>query len=443
MCYKNQVLFIDNHLKSNISYDACLSRCSREGCRRNPTDWTYDSVPQPQLLYRGYTMHVLRNTDCGSAAHRNPNVEQIPIMYNFYHSDRDYIGKMLDEFGLINMPARHNANESGNGRCGVYPDFIGNPVVGRFLSPDIIVQNPNNTQCYNRYSYAINNPLKYADPSGWSFVPSVFWQPCYNGMRQHIVDKIYSKTWKPNEFNELSGLLEAIGGNSLNNAGEPLDFLGIYANNVKMAIGNMEKRPALTWSAVTTKYDDGSEFTNITYLYNNKVIALGTISKAIKDNKETLSFYLETADKANTFTGFVTYGIGVDAAFEAANFSYSAGERFGQTIISAKKLTEGGQAFFKSLGSRLEIAGKIGFWAGVFVGASSFALEPSVRKGIATSLDIGAAAALQWGGGYGAIAAGIYFGVKYGIEYTIGWDNLWNAYEKYPPHRDMITFPYY
>lgn len=100
------------------------------------------------------TMHVLRNTDCRSTAHRNTNVEQIPIMYNFYNADGDYIGKMLDEFGLINM----------NGRC--Y-----DPVAGRFLSPDIIVQNPNNTQCYNRYSYAINNPLKFTDPSGWSWDP--------------------------------------------------------------------------------------------------------------------------------------------------------------------------------------------------------------------------------------------------------------------------------
>ena len=89
------------------------------GRRRNPTNWTYDSIPQPQFMHRGYTFH-----------------------------------EMLDEFGLINM----------NGRC--Y-----DPVVGRFLSPDIIVQNPNNTQCYNRYSYAINNPLKYTDPSGWSWSP--------------------------------------------------------------------------------------------------------------------------------------------------------------------------------------------------------------------------------------------------------------------------------
>ncbi len=99
-------------LVEEYSYDAW-------GRRRNPTDWTYDSVPQPQYLYRGYTMH-----------------------------------EMLDEFGLINM----------NGR-------FYDPVVGRFLSPDIIVQNPNNTQCYNRYSYCINNPLKYTDPSGWSYGP--------------------------------------------------------------------------------------------------------------------------------------------------------------------------------------------------------------------------------------------------------------------------------
>ncbi len=40
------------------------------------------------------------------------------------------------------------------------------PVVGRFLSPDPYVQNPENTQNYNRYFYALNNPLKYTDPSG-------------------------------------------------------------------------------------------------------------------------------------------------------------------------------------------------------------------------------------------------------------------------------------
>ncbi len=41
------------------------------------------------------------------------------------------------------------------------------PVLSRFLNPDIVVQFPENSQSYNRYSYALNNPLKYTDPSGW------------------------------------------------------------------------------------------------------------------------------------------------------------------------------------------------------------------------------------------------------------------------------------
>lgn len=69
---------------------------------------------------------------------------------------RGYTGhEMMGEFGLINM----------NGR--VY-----DPTLGRFLSPDNYVQAPDNSQSFNRYSYCLNNPLKYTDPSGefWNLI---------------------------------------------------------------------------------------------------------------------------------------------------------------------------------------------------------------------------------------------------------------------------------
>ena len=38
--------------------------------------------------------------------------------------------------------------------------------MGRFLSPDPFVQLPEFSQNFNRYSYCLNNPLKYNDPDG-------------------------------------------------------------------------------------------------------------------------------------------------------------------------------------------------------------------------------------------------------------------------------------
>ncbi len=58
----------------------------------------------------------------------------------------------LDEVGLIHMGGR------------VY-----DPDLGRFLSPDPFVQQVANPQSLNRYSYVLNNPLSFTDPSGFFF----------------------------------------------------------------------------------------------------------------------------------------------------------------------------------------------------------------------------------------------------------------------------------
>jgi RHS repeat-associated protein len=44
------------------------------------------------------------------------------------------------------------------------------PEIGRFISPDTMVSNPTNPQSLNRYSYCLNNPLKYIDPSGHRWI---------------------------------------------------------------------------------------------------------------------------------------------------------------------------------------------------------------------------------------------------------------------------------
>ncbi|MCP3429774.1 RHS repeat-associated core domain-containing protein, partial [Opacimonas viscosa] len=45
--------------------------------------------------------------------------------------------------------------------------------LGRFMQADPFIQAPNNTQNFNRYSYVLNNPLRYTDPSGYNFFEKI------------------------------------------------------------------------------------------------------------------------------------------------------------------------------------------------------------------------------------------------------------------------------
>jgi RHS repeat-associated protein len=103
------------------------------GQRRNATDWT--AITPPSLL----------------------------ATFDHSRTNKGFTGhEMLDEVGIIHMGGR-----------------IYDPKLGRFLQADPTVQFPNNTQSYNRYSYALNNPLGFTDSTRYSLLSSlydVFWQ---------------------------------------------------------------------------------------------------------------------------------------------------------------------------------------------------------------------------------------------------------------------------
>ena len=125
-------------LKQELSYDAW-------GRLRNPSNQQlYGADSQPTLfLGRGYTGH-----------------------------------EHLNELGLINMNAR-----------------LYDPVLGRFLSPDPYVQNPSSTQNLNRYSYCLNNPLRYNDPNG-EFIFGVI-----NFVKDMFTNLYYVATFQPAKIN--------------------------------------------------------------------------------------------------------------------------------------------------------------------------------------------------------------------------------------------------
>jgi RHS repeat-associated protein len=67
-----------------------------------------------------------------------------------FQVSRRFTGQVLDaETGLYYYNARYY-----------------DPELGRFIQPDTAIPDLSNPQSYNRYSYCVNNPLRYTDPSG-------------------------------------------------------------------------------------------------------------------------------------------------------------------------------------------------------------------------------------------------------------------------------------
>ncbi len=118
--YQGSLIALTNDDGSIANFEGNEQRFAYDpwGNRRNPLDWTKRiTTAQNYLTDRGYTLH-----------------------------------EHLDNFALINM----------NGR--VY-----DPLIARLLSPDPMLQAPDNALNYNRYTYCMNNPLFYTDPSGMSW----------------------------------------------------------------------------------------------------------------------------------------------------------------------------------------------------------------------------------------------------------------------------------
>jgi RHS repeat-associated protein len=187
------------------------------GRKRNTSTWGYTGVQSvPSWLYRGFTGH-----------------EQLP------------------EFGLINM----------NGR-------LYDPIVARMLSPDNNVQMADFTQNYNRYSYALNNPLRITDPDG-EFLQTALWASTFLG-----------------EFvsNLISGRSNALG-----NAFK-------QANSVVSTVGNVGQFPV--------------------YQSNNTIISVGV-------NPFALGVGVNIAHRSGDITTSLSAGIGLNGPFIGRGVAYS------------------------------------------------------------------------------------------------------------------------
>ncbi|WP_426330122.1 RHS repeat-associated core domain-containing protein [Pedobacter sp. R-06] len=128
---KREVSIVYLHLDHQGSITAMSNQNGKIG-----TVYSYSAFGQRLVqTFRQYNRY-------GQPISGSPEVEEL-----------GYTGhRHLDDFGLINAGGRYY-----------------DPEVGRFLSPDLFIEDPSSPQSFNRYSYVMNDPINRWDPEGfWS-----------------------------------------------------------------------------------------------------------------------------------------------------------------------------------------------------------------------------------------------------------------------------------
>ena len=174
-----------------LQTDKTQRRYRRHYSADGSMEFTYDSQTGKTtfvtyIMGDAYSSPVIWHSEQGSST-----------VNNFYYLHRDYLGSILtitDKDGVVKEKRHFDAwgnivkLQDGNGNNLTsftildrgytgHEHLLGvglinmnarlyDPILHRFLAPDNFVQDPFNTQNFNRYGYVLNNPLMYFDTSG-------------------------------------------------------------------------------------------------------------------------------------------------------------------------------------------------------------------------------------------------------------------------------------
>jgi RHS repeat-associated protein len=135
----------------------------------------------------GYYYHQDNLNSSSALSGSSGSQQEVNVYYPFgrtqtaspqasFQVSRRFTGQILDaESGLYYYNARYY-----------------DPELGRFIQPDTVISDFSNPQSYNRYSYVLNNPLRYTDPTGhWVLFDKEAWGQLLSPVKNFFVGGQY------------------------------------------------------------------------------------------------------------------------------------------------------------------------------------------------------------------------------------------------------------
>ncbi len=250
-----------------------------------------------------------------------------------------YTDQELDpETGLYNYGARYY-----------------DPMIGRFISPDPIVQAPFNPQSLNRYSYCINNPLKYVDPSGYG------WFSWVGDLFSSIGD-IFTDIWQSDTFRTC-----AIIGASV--------FVGWYTGGLTSAwLEGIVTKSAAAWGgAVAGGAAGGATAGGMSAAFNGGNIGQGMLTGAAYGAATgAVAHFLPTnftpfGDSKIASIGNRLFNSAISGGAFGAGYGVISGNNIGKSALNGAMLWAAGEAANMAIGYAVGFVGS-GFRKPTFQG---------------------------------------------------------------------------
>jgi hypothetical protein len=158
------------------------------------------------------------------------------------------------------------------------------PRLARFLSPDPLLHNTGNSQSFNHYSYCLNNPLKYTDPTGYDEAP--YYRP---GVAFGYTDACASGYMGPGSRHYWSDGLD-----------RDIDY-GTMSSSTFVNMYGQEKYNQLTYGSFSSQLSNAASEINRNSAYQDGVWSLTNVSYNNDIFGFDFGFNQEATNRVNLF----------------------------------------------------------------------------------------------------------------------------------------------
>ncbi len=355
----------------------------------------FTSEPIPLNLNRPVNVTIKGGYDCGYTQQIDNSVlvnsliisqgtvtmGNFEVMAGSYAKEKVYtiryspFGETLSDYGLLSVNHKYTSQEfDADTELYNYNARLYNPSIGRFISANPVVSDPTNPQALNRYSYVLNSPLRYVDPSGYDEYDS------YYAYSHNIGYSDWGGSGYYNYYDQISSPYSS-------NSSVPYDLHSLASNNWPSYTFGYDTSTPWPNTDATGNENESRWNNNTAFVAGSVLNLLGTGAAAGEYSNEFEGYWRGinakwysnrwggnqwTSARSIALRNAKLFRMGGYATFMSSTFlsvgQYRNAYQMGDYDKASKSALDVGVGFYGLIGGPFGVGAGVGYWAADLMG---------------------------------------------------------------------------